>query len=531
MPETDAPTRPLPGITIDNEAFWTGGARGELLIARCRDCAYYVHPPTSFCPRCEGRTVAAEPVSGRATVTSYTVNHKQWLPGLPVPYVLALVELEEQEGLRLPTNIVGCDPERVHIGMRVRVTFALDPAFPSADRARSVTYGEKRVAITGIGMSDVSRGATKSALDLTIDACLEAIADAGLRREDIDGLSSYPGGDNNASGYSPVSVHALHDALRLKLDWFSGGIETPGQLGAVFNAIGAIAAGYCRHILVFRTVYEASARRAQRFANAMMSSDAPVYNGMAPFAPYWALSAATQQALYFQRYKHEYGVTAEQTGAIAINNRRNAGGNTKAIYRTPLTMAEYLASPLISTPLRMHDCDVPCDGSVALVVSHIEAARDLRNPPLRFEAVGSALRYRPSWDQLEPLATQVTPSSAEMMWNRTDLRPTDVDAAQLYDGFTYHTLTWLESGGFVKRGEAGAFVEGGRRIALDGELPINTGGGQLSAGRLHGYGQLHEACTQMWRRGGDRQVRKEVNISFNATAGGIMAGCMLLVKD
>jgi uncharacterized OB-fold protein len=113
----------LPAVNDDNRAFWTGGAEGALMIARCADCAYYVHPPVGFCPRCESRNVAPERVSGRGEVFSYTVNRKAWLPGLPVPYVLALVELDEQAGLRLPSNIVGCDPDSVRIGMKVAVRF------------------------------------------------------------------------------------------------------------------------------------------------------------------------------------------------------------------------------------------------------------------------------------------------------------------------------------------------------------------------------------------------------------------------
>jgi uncharacterized OB-fold protein len=113
----------LPAVNDDNRAFWTGGAEGALMIARCADCAYYVHPPVGFCPACESRNVAPERVSGRGEVFSYTVNRKAWLPGLAVPYVLALVELEEQAGLRLPSNIVGCDAESVRIGMKVAVRF------------------------------------------------------------------------------------------------------------------------------------------------------------------------------------------------------------------------------------------------------------------------------------------------------------------------------------------------------------------------------------------------------------------------
>lgn len=115
--------RPLPAIDRDTEAFWTGGAEGKLLIERCNDCDYLIHPPTGFCPRCEGRNTAPHAVSGRGVVTSCTVNHKQWLPDLPVPYVLALVSLEEQDDVRLAANIVDCDPDSVHIGMAVEVRF------------------------------------------------------------------------------------------------------------------------------------------------------------------------------------------------------------------------------------------------------------------------------------------------------------------------------------------------------------------------------------------------------------------------
>ncbi|MET0378312.1 MAG: OB-fold domain-containing protein [Spongiibacteraceae bacterium] len=124
MTTTDnAPARPLPALNYDSRAFWTGGERGELLIYRCQDCSYYVHPPVRFCPQCESRKVEPEPVSGRGVVTSFTVNHKQWLPNLPVPYVLALVSIAEQEDVRLVTNIVNCPVDSVNIGMPVQVRF------------------------------------------------------------------------------------------------------------------------------------------------------------------------------------------------------------------------------------------------------------------------------------------------------------------------------------------------------------------------------------------------------------------------
>lgn len=121
--ETPSFRRTLPLLDKDNTDYWTGGAQGELRIFRCQDCGYYVHPPVRFCPTCESRHVEPEAVSGRGKVETFTINHKQWVPGLPVPYVLALVTIEEQDDVRLVGNIVGCPPEAVTMGMPVEVFF------------------------------------------------------------------------------------------------------------------------------------------------------------------------------------------------------------------------------------------------------------------------------------------------------------------------------------------------------------------------------------------------------------------------
>jgi len=115
--------RQLPGLTPDNRAFWTGGKDGELRITRCGDCGRYTHPPLPLCFFCKSENVAPVAVSGRGQVHTCTVNHRAWLPGMAVPFVFAVVELEEQEGLFVMTNIVGCAPEAVHIGQRVQVRF------------------------------------------------------------------------------------------------------------------------------------------------------------------------------------------------------------------------------------------------------------------------------------------------------------------------------------------------------------------------------------------------------------------------
>ena len=391
-------------------------------------------------------------------------------------------------------------------------------------------YGEKNCAITGVGISEVSRGSAKSSLELTVDAALDAIADAGLKRSDIDGIATWPGGDGNASGFSPVWIGQLQDALRLKLNWYSNGGESPGQYGAVFNAIGAINAGLARHVLIYRSMYEASARKLA-FANSLVKEGERQRGGFAWYAPYHVHAAALQQSLYFNAYVHKSGIRPEQQAMIAINQRRNAGLNPHAIYRDPITLDDYMASPRIAGPLRIYDCDVPIDGSAAIIVSAMDAARDCRNPPIRIEAVGSSMRYRNSWTQLAEVDTQAQPKVAEMMWSRTDLKPKDVDIAELYDGFSFHTLNWLENFGFCERYGAKDFIEGGTRIALEGELPVNTGGGALSGGRLHAYGAVWEGCTQLWGRAGERQVKGDPRVCATSTAGGPLAGAMLLVRE
>ena len=392
---------------------------------------------------------------------------------------------------------------------------------------------ERRAAVTGIGQSDVGRRLERDPLALTLDACLEAIEDAGLQRDDIDGISTYPGAAFGAGGFSGPGVVEVQDALRLRLDWYCGGPELPGQLGAVINACAAVASGLARHVLCFRTVWESTAQgKGGRPGIGVTRDGSFKATGFVQWTlPFGAASAANWIAMFAQRHFHEYGTTREQLAQIALNGRRNAARNPKAIYRDPLTLDDYLNARLISTPFCLYDCDVPVDGSTALIVSRTDAARDLRRPPLRVEAVGSAIRDRPSWDQWDDLTTMALRDAAAMLWSRTDLRPPDVDVAELYDGFSFIALAWLEALGFCAKGEGGPFIEGGERIALDGEVPLNTQGGQLSAGRLHGFGFLHEACVQLWGEGGERQVQNAPEVAVAAAGGGPLGGCVLLVRD
>jgi acetyl-CoA acetyltransferase len=246
--------------------------------------------------------------------------------------------------------------------------------------------------------------------------------------------------------------------------------------------------------------------------------------------PYGAFNAANWIGMNATRHMAVYGTTREQLGAIALNARANAVRNPDAVYRDPLTMDDYLNARMVSTPFGLYDCDVPCDGAVAFVVSHVDTVPDLRTPLVRVEAVGTAITERISWDQGTLLHEPLLQGPSRHLWSRTDLRPADVDLAELYDGFTFNCLSWIESLGFCEVGEGGPFVEGGTRIALDGELPLNTHGGQLSAGRTHGFGFLHEACVQLRGEGGERQVQGSPEVAVVTTGGGHPGGAWLLTQ-
>jgi acetyl-CoA acetyltransferase len=388
---------------------------------------------------------------------------------------------------------------------------------------------EEHVAITGIGMSEVGRRLLRDPLELSIDACLAAIEDAGLRKGDIDGLSTYPGAPSHAlHGASGGNVEEVEEILQIQPRWFSSGMELAGQTGSVVNAMLAVAGGLATHVLCWRSLWEGSAAYWQRNGTLPTEGARPA-GAMQWRVPYGAMSPANWIAMMANRHFHEFGTTREQLAQIALNARKNAALNPKAIYRDPLTMDDYLNARMITTPFGLYDCDVPCDCAVAVIVSAIDTAKDLRQRPVLVEAVGTQITERPSWDQGSLIHEPMVEGPAKSLWERTTMRPADVDVAEIYDGFSFNCLSWIEALGFCGVGEGGPFIEGGQRIALDGELPLNTAGGQLSAGRLHGYGFLYEAVVQLRGDGGARQVNG-AEVAILATGGGAPGGAMLLTR-
>jgi acetyl-CoA acetyltransferase len=242
-----------------------------------------------------------------------------------------------------------------------------------------------------------------------------------------------------------------------------------------------------------------------------------------------ALSAANWAGWMATRYFHEFGMTREHLGMVATGQRAFALHNPTAVMRKPLTMDEYFAGRMISSPLGLFDCDIPIDGASVFIVSAPDAAKDCAAPPLWIEAMGAALRSQETWDQRADLTTMGSHDAAADLWPRTDFKPHDIHVLGLYDGFSVFVPIWLEALGLCGHGEAKDFIAEGN-IGPGGRYPVNTGGGQLSAGRLHGFGLIHETCLQLWGCADGRQV-EGAKLAACGTGGGFIAGSMLLRRD
>lgn len=392
-------------------------------------------------------------------------------------------------------------------------------------------YFEKDAIVSGVGISRIGRRTGVPGLELTLDAVRAGIADAGLQPDDIDGIATL--GDTPAAEVTA--------ALGIEAADCGAGFDTGGLLSPVMSACLAVAEGRARHVLVYRTVQmmggtvppadAAGTEAGGALARLVASRGTGIgpMDDVADLAAAHAYSAANWLALTCRRHMQLYGTTKEQLGWLAINTRANAALNPLAVYREPMSMDDYLAARPVSTPFGLYDCDVPVDGSVAVVVSTADYARDCPHRPVAVEAIGGS-DGAGGWFHRPDYPKMASADAAVQMWSRTDLTPADLDLAELYDGFTFLTLAWLEALGICGDGESGPFVEGAQRIARDGVLPLNTYGGQLSAGRMHGYWVLHEACLQLRGQAEQRQLARRPEVAVVGVGGGPIAGCMLLTS-
>jgi acetyl-CoA acetyltransferase len=353
-----------------------------------------------------------------------------------------------------------------------------------------------RCAIAGIGATDFSRSSGRSDLTLATQASLAAIEDAGLKPSDIDGIVR--------CDMDLVRSNDLVHTLGLpELNYFSevgpGGVAPCGMVG---QAVGAILSGQAKNVLVFRSL---NGRSGRRYGLSPVTQERVGGGGSFDeyFLPYGLLTPGQIFALMAQRHMLDFGTTEKDLGHIAMACRARANANPAAqMHDRTLSMDDYLAGRMISRPLRLFDFCLETDGACAVVVSSTERAKDGPQPPALIRAVaqGSLRNPQPGIQfpvlLRESLTTIPAKPTADTLYRRAGLGPADVDVAQLYDCFTITVLLQLEDWGFCAKGEGGAFASSGA-IELGGSLPINTGGGHLSEGYIHGMNHIVEGVRQI----------------------------------
>lgn len=363
-----------------------------------------------------------------------------------------------------------------------------------------------KVAVAGVGYSQLSRRSEHSLAALTAQACDDALADAGLTRAALDGLATMPsmpryGGARGAvEGIDVVTPWFLGELLGVneQIEWIG---STNGMVTqSLIDAALAIVSGVATHVIVYRALHNPPGK----YIN-FESSHAGGHEQYT--APYGFTSPPAWAATCMRRYFELYGYSRADFAPFIVANRANAMKNPNGYWQgKPLTEEDYLTTRMIADPMSLLDCDIPVDGCCALLLTSTERARDLKQPPALLTGFAASTHVGPA-GVAQNLEDQIAGSEqvARRLWTATGLGPSDVDNAQLYDGFSLFVITWLEGMGLVPKGEGMAFLREGHGN-LDGRLPINTGGGALGEGRLHGMTHLAEAVIQVTDRGGARQV-------------------------
>ena len=378
-----------------------------------------------------------------------------------------------------------------------------------------------KIAIAGVAYSPTVKRSERGLGALAIDACLGAIRDAGLKPEDIDGISNYPNpsriGAGDKDGVDFVGTKFIAEALRLKnLSWFSS-VTSGTMCVSLVEAANAVAAGTCTHALAWRGMANPPGQfGVYRATHA---------EGDTQFeAPYGLANHVMRFAFAYSQYMARYGATRKNMATYIVNCRRNAAINPNAAhFGKPITREDYMGARMIGEPLSILDCDMPVDGCGAVVVTTAERARDLAQTPVYVAGVASGgFKYNHSLvldlDSYEESAALL----ARSLWKNSGLGPADMDFANVYDGFSLFVYIYLEAFGFCKKGEAHRFIQDGR-IALEGALPVNPSGGAMGMGRLHGTPQLLEGVLQLQGRAGQRQLKKARTTLVNS--GGPATGC------
>lgn len=362
-------------------------------------------------------------------------------------------------------------------------------------------------AVVGLGHSRVMRRAEVPLGLLAVEAVRAAADDAGIEVSAIDGVAATLG---NALGIQPgmvdgreyISAEFLTGALGLRPRWGTNNTHMVGN--AFADAVYAVEAGACQFAVVVRAMHNPAGKYGHTTRTEAV--------GSAQFAEPYGWFTPALFAHSWHRYQDKYGSgSREQMATFVVQARENGLLNPDSYWRQHrperLTVDEYLGARMVSTPLSIYDCDLPVQGAAAFLLTTQERARDLGRPVAYVLGVASP---QPAHDANETLLLldeeeEAARHVAALLWTDSGLSPADVDLANLYDGFSFVAFEWLEGMGLAPRGEGFEFVQDGR-ARRTGELPLNTGGGNLGAGRMHGVPHLMDSARQVMGRGGEAQV-------------------------
>ncbi len=373
-----------------------------------------------------------------------------------------------------------------------------------------------KYAIAGIGHTDYTPDSGKSELLLALEAIIAAVEDAGLELKDIDGIV----GDHP----NRVDIMDIAGSLGLRnLGFFiepdSGGGGVPGGL---LHAIAGIEGGRAACVICFKTLNGASKRSVPLIEFAVESYE----QGFSK--PFGLLAPVVNAALSARRHMDLYGTTGAQFGAVAVACRKHANRNPNAVMRgETMSLDDHRRSGMISDPLRRLDCYTEADGAAACVITSAERAKDLKSTPVYIMAAAQACNSSLSRGIKDPAVKEnETRLLGENLFSATDAAAGDIDFVQIYDDFTPYVIMALEDLGFCAKGEGGRFVEGGRLEWPDGELPLNTSGGNLSEGCIEGYNHIIEAVRQL--RGESNSQVKNAEIGLVCGATGVATSGLIL---
>ena len=388
----------------------------------------------------------------------------------------------------------------------------------------------RRVVVSGTGYSRIARHANEPIGLLAVEAAQRALDEAGLTTDDVDGLANFPAAGHasagSVDGIDYVGTGYLAGALPARNLRWQASVQPGDFISSMVAGMHAIAAGTCEVVLAWRAMHNPSSRPYGQVA-------VPAAVGEYEYtAPYGIGDALSRYAMPYSRYLSKYGASREQMATFIVNNRRNAAMNPDAVfYQRPVTAEDYLSARMIVEPFSVLDCDMPVDGAGAVVLTTEANARSARYPAayLSGHATLGVARGIPANTILED-HQQAAAQGAAALWSTTRLTPGDVDSANLYDGFSYFTYLYLEALGFCAEGEAAGFIQDGR-IALDGKLPLNTSGGSLGMGRVHGPPQVIESVRQLQGRCGERQIARPGVILAVTGQPNYSAGYMLFTRE